>query len=1001
MTPYQRFQQGTTVVSIAVRKDKITGEAYSRLTDIHKFFPGASLFSVNGVFLNYLEDEQEQEYEPKRIAHYPDRVIDVVVPGSFHASTGPSVNLTGRTMAQTGSRGLSHLSQLLTNDGVELSMSNLSLRPYPVHPSTLARSATYSLERSESFSLSSPTTPARQIVFTTRPMAALSAIATDITHFQQQLTQSTDQQSIHHQQLLQQLFYMVQQQNEMLKEQAASREREKQMLKEQAESKLREEQIFAKQQETIDRLTVAQQRIEAILVQNYELHEYPIPRLFVILPDSYEKWDPRNFMAERFRLFFLCECGDHCNQSMGSSIPSGQLTIAAAASSSPISVRSSIHLAKHEGYELSRPTEFFDQYGPYVLGMLRILKHCLAVASVAAPAFALAESGLKDVIDGVKSISERTIEAVNVSIDFLEHKLDVNAAAEGAAATKDMAQEEDMFSGLAALEGADLRRLDSFLRKKDADKILGNLYRITLETGHVKWVCLYHYRQVYRETAMASFLQCVETNGGSYDPQFGKVTITLKSSTAAKDFFSRLSTQASAVIGLRVTLDWSFGSADLAMLVDKLAQSNIYDFELDLQETPNQTPITSLMRPGKGRYHSLLGLLSNTKIKHLVFVGVCFIGSRTSSLPKNYRPSLLQSFHYIGMVNGFDDTRLAEIISLCPGLVDVRLGATPYGSHGIPKVDQALASLSKLKILHRCYLYDDRDVKIKDTTAPYGTVALRELMDLGMPYPTGPDGLLEAAIQRSVLTLEVLVLLSDTYERFLNLAEICHMPLTTTNASHLPFARLTHLDLFVDMTADSLDFMALLLPRLSLVHLGVDSDTCSLLSEVNLVSLRSLCMSNVENHVLDPFYNRVLSSSTPCQIHKLRLHKTAISQGLVKILADLPLERLHISEPKDDNMLESVLRRLNLSQLQVLIINYHMFSPKMEAVLAARGSEFTDELVLYLEHKVELKTGEAMTLNLRETQGSPIKLARGRVRVSDFKTRIPEYYASILPSYSR
>lgn len=58
------------------------------------------------------------------------------------------------------------------------------------------------------------------------------------------------------------------------------------------------------QQQTIDRLIVAQQRIEAILVQNYELHEYPIPRLFAILPDSYEKWDPRNFMVERFRLFF-------------------------------------------------------------------------------------------------------------------------------------------------------------------------------------------------------------------------------------------------------------------------------------------------------------------------------------------------------------------------------------------------------------------------------------------------------------------------------------------------------------------------------------------------------------------------------------------------------------------------------------------------------------------------------------------------------------------------
>ncbi|KAG0039089.1 hypothetical protein BGZ89_007955, partial [Linnemannia elongata] len=199
-------------------------------------------------------------------------------------------------------------------------------------------------------------------------MAALSAIATDITHIQQQITQSTDQQSAHHRQLLEQLV-------QLLKEQAASKRRDEQLLREQSESKLREEQILAKQQETVDRLTVAQQHIEAILVQNYELHEYPIPRLFVILPDAYERWDPRNFMAERFRLFFLCECGDHCNPSTRSRTPSGQLAIAAVDSSICVSVRSSIHLANHEGYELSRPTEFFDRYGPYVLGMLRILKH--------------------------------------------------------------------------------------------------------------------------------------------------------------------------------------------------------------------------------------------------------------------------------------------------------------------------------------------------------------------------------------------------------------------------------------------------------------------------------------------------------------------------------------------------------------------------------------------------------------------------------------------------
>ncbi|KAG0041134.1 hypothetical protein BGZ89_007645, partial [Linnemannia elongata] len=238
-------------------------------------------------------------YEPKRIGFYPDDVIEVVIPVLANTPTTPPAGLSGRIMAQTGRRNFGPPTPIvLSTDGVEFSMSNLTLRPYSIHTSTLSQSVKQSLERSVPFLPSSSTAVARQTVSATHPMATLSAIASNITHIQQQLTQSTDQQSSHHQQLLQQLFYMVQQQNEMLREQAASKEREEQMLREQAESKLREEQILARQQETIDRLIVAQQRIEAILVQNYELHEYPIPHLFVILPDSYEKWDPRNFMAE-------------------------------------------------------------------------------------------------------------------------------------------------------------------------------------------------------------------------------------------------------------------------------------------------------------------------------------------------------------------------------------------------------------------------------------------------------------------------------------------------------------------------------------------------------------------------------------------------------------------------------------------------------------------------------------------------------------------------------
>lgn len=60
MTPYQRFRQGDKVDLLAVRIDKNTGELYSRLTDIRDTFPDAQRFKVNGVTLNFLEDDNEQ-----------------------------------------------------------------------------------------------------------------------------------------------------------------------------------------------------------------------------------------------------------------------------------------------------------------------------------------------------------------------------------------------------------------------------------------------------------------------------------------------------------------------------------------------------------------------------------------------------------------------------------------------------------------------------------------------------------------------------------------------------------------------------------------------------------------------------------------------------------------------------------------------------------------------------------------------------------------------------
>lgn len=511
---------------------------------------------------------------------------------------------------------------------------------------------------------------------------------------------------------------MIAKQNEMLREQAETKAREEKMLAELEAAKKRDE-MHRMQQRTIDRLIVTQQRIEAILAQNYELHEYPIPRLFVILPDSYEKWDPRNFLVERFRLYFLCECGDHCKGDVETTASSDQLTIAAASPPTGlIPVRNSIHLAKHDGYELSQPTEFFDRFGPYVLGMLQVLRHCLAVAAAVSPAVTLAETGVKDIMDGVKSISESTMQVVNMLIDFLQQKLGDETEVDGVTGTDSGNQEDEMFNGLAALEGADLRQLDTFLRNTDADKVLGNLYRL-----------------VYRETAMASFLQSVESNSGTYDSQLGKITVSLNSSTAAKDFFSRLPKQASSLRSLSVTLDWFFASADLVMFVDKIAQLNVGDIELDLQDLDQPLSLASQIRPGKGRYHSLLRLLSSTKIKGLTLSKVAYIGHRISNLPTSRSSSLLQSFHYLDKIYSVDDSRLANIISLCPHLVDLRLGVQALESEGVPKIDEVIGSLSKQEALHRYNLYPESsasEVTGPDTPMPYGSTALRDLVEIGV-----------------------------------------------------------------------------------------------------------------------------------------------------------------------------------------------------------------------------------------------------------------------------
>ncbi|KAG0253038.1 hypothetical protein BGZ95_006464, partial [Linnemannia exigua] len=272
---------------------------------------------------------------------------------------------------------------------------------------------------------------------------------------------------------------------------------QKQLLENQEEMKLL-------QQRALDQLSVLQSRVQAVLTQTYELHEYPIPRLFIVLPQYPAGWNILEPFTDKYRLYFLCECGEHTK-----------------AAGSNNKIPHEIHLAKHEGYEIARPTDFFQQYGPYVLTMLKMLKFTVSVASVAVPAVAHLINS--DALDHAAKGLQHLKDCIEPGMDQMISKIEKESVDE----VEPVESFSDQMENKEALEGADLRKLEAFLKDEDGNKVLGNLYRTVTDDGHVKWVCMDHYRKNYNKAAAEAFRRAVDSVGGSFDENNGLVKFTI------------------------------------------------------------------------------------------------------------------------------------------------------------------------------------------------------------------------------------------------------------------------------------------------------------------------------------------------------------------------------------------------------------------------------------------------------------------------------------------
>jgi len=403
--------------------------------------------------------------------------------------------------------------------------------------------------------------------------------------------------------------------------------------------------------QALNRLALLQTNVQSLLTQTFELHEYPIPRLFIVLPLDTSSWNPLDLLSNKFRLYFLCECGEH-TKSINSRIPHH------------------IHLAKHEGYDITHSKEFFQRYGSHVVTVLQMLKYGITVAGVAVPALShlISPDTVGHVMDSLKSLKNSLEPGVDQVIGYIEKV----SADEGFAAVS----LSDQMDNKEALEGADLRQLESFLKNKDSNRVLGNLYRTVTTEGHVKWVCIDHYRENYHDKAAKSFKETVASLQGSYDENIGRVEVILYSKVQAEQFYQAL-VRAKSVYELKIKLDWDTTQHDFKRLRDALAVTNVGVLGLYLKQ---QDGLTNDILKRNHRYDPILDIMQHPSIQSFTIRGPENFSTRSSISSRNDDFSNLRHLD-ISLHELKDDILSAKyLIRKASNLSSLSIGTGPLGS---------------------------------------------------------------------------------------------------------------------------------------------------------------------------------------------------------------------------------------------------------------------------------------------------------------------------------
>ncbi|KAF9366814.1 hypothetical protein BGX34_006083 [Mortierella sp. NVP85] len=489
--------------------DHLDGQGIVYWDDIEQVFPGVKYVERGNVAINLLRDSNRVRIVPHCIKHHPDVVLDVVL-----SSTSIIASPSGSSSRDSAAEAVIPSIPTSSIDSVPSSEINISLKQ------TVSLSQVKVLESDIEQRLMASLSQEDQahVLASLNGRSIIQAIKEDHA---EQSSRLSELYFACFQELKEQLIKYTD-----LMSHVAEMQEEMERLQIQAPS----------------HLTLLARRTQVVLTQTYGLLEYPIPRMFVVLPKDSSGWDYTDPSANKFRLYFLCECQEQ-TLSTNSRIPHH------------------IHLAKHEGYDIPQATEFFQLYGSYVLTILRMLKFDIPVAGVDAPALMhLVHTDLSDQPAArIKELAVSINRSMSQVIGYIEKVTNENG-------------------NNGAWEGVDPQKFKAFLKSNDGNKALGDLYRVVSAQDHIKWVCADHYRENYQK-ATESFSKMVTLLKGSFDEHVGRVHAALSSKASANQFYPLLE-RTKSVYDLKIELNWDTTHSDFMELRDTIRKTNVEVVEL-------------------------------------------------------------------------------------------------------------------------------------------------------------------------------------------------------------------------------------------------------------------------------------------------------------------------------------------------------------------------------------------------------------------------------------